>query len=267
MCKALRPHGGTLLVVFSMMVSSLMTQSISAQDKEKAASEKAPVNEMTTEESIGYFLGFSVGQNMVSQGFKKGDFDVPSLSKGLNEALAGGEPNLTQTQLSEISGKIESILQARQESQMAELKKTALLNKEKSELYMQQNSKKEGVKTLEGGVQYEVLKSGDGGSPSMDDTVSAHYTGRLTSGKVFDSSVDRGEPMEFKVGGVIKGWQAALQKMKVGDKWKLHVPPELAYGEQGVVDRNGAPVFGPDGERVIGPNEALVFEVELLEIK
>ncbi|MCL4137971.1 UNVERIFIED_CONTAM: hypothetical protein GTU68_042344 [Idotea baltica] len=136
---------------------------------------------------------------------------------------------------------------------MAEQKKAGALNKEKGELWLKQNAKKEGVKEIEGGVQYKVLKAGKGGSPSESDTVRVHYTGTLTNGKEFDSSVKRGEPAEFRVGQVIKGWQMALQKMKVGDKWMLYIPSDLAYGERG---SRGA----------IGPNEVLVFEVELLGI-
>ncbi len=245
-----RSFGGISLVVLSMTAITAM-----AQDK---PAEKAPAAEVT-ETSIGYFLGFSVGQSMVQQGFQKGDFDVAAMSKGVGEALAGGTPDLTDAQLAEISGKIESILRSRQEAQAEVAKKSAVLNKEKSDLFMKQNAKKEGVKTLEGGVQYQVVESGDGGSPSASDTVKVHYTGRLTSGKVFDSSIERGEPTSFRVGQVIKGWQDALQKMKVGDKWMLYIPPELAYGAGGVPGP-------PGGEPTIGPNEVLVFEVELLEI-
>lgn len=252
MQNTFRPFGGTLLVVFTLMATHSM-----AQDKAPAAN--ADSTEASTEASIGYFLGFSVGQQMAQQGFQKGDFDVTAMGKGVNEALAGGAPNLSQEQLSDISSKIESILLSRQEAQAEEAKKAAVLNKEKSDLFMKQNAKKEGVKALESGVQYQVVTAGDGGSPSIDDTVKVHYTGRLTNGKVFDSSIERGEPTAFRVGQVIKGWQEALQKMKVGDKWMLFIPPHLAYGERGVP--------GPNGEPTIGPNEVLVFEVELLEIQ
>lgn len=123
----------------------------------------------------------------------------------------------------------------------------------KSVTWMKENAEQEGVKVLEGGVQYKVLQAGDGASPKPTDTVRVHYTGKLTNGEVFDSSVQRGEPASFKVGQVIQGWQMALQQMKVGDKWMLYIPPELAYGERGAPPR-------------IGPNEILVFEVELLDI-
>lgn len=120
--------------------------------------------------------------------------------------------------------------------------------------FLAENGKREGVTTTASGLQYEVLASGDGASPKPTDTVSAHYHGTLIDGTVFDSSVERAEPFTTTVNGVIKGWQEALQLMRVGDKWKVFVPPELAYGARGA----GA---------LIGPHETLIFEMELLAIK
>jgi FKBP-type peptidyl-prolyl cis-trans isomerase FklB len=119
--------------------------------------------------------------------------------------------------------------------------------------FLEENKKAEGVTTLPSGLQYKVLKSGTGATPTADDTVRTHYKGTLIDGTVFDSSYDRGEPAEFPVGGVIKGWTEALQKMKVGDKWQLVIPSELAYGESGAGG-------------VIPPHATLVFEIELLDI-
>lgn len=121
------------------------------------------------------------------------------------------------------------------------------------ESFLAENKTRKGVHTTASGLQYEVLKEGRGPTPGPTDTVSTHYTGSLLSGKVFDSSVERGVPVSFPVNGVIKGWQEALQLMSVGSKWKLWIPSELAYGAQGV---------GP-----IGPNQTLVFEVELISIE
>ncbi len=120
--------------------------------------------------------------------------------------------------------------------------------------YLAANAKKEGVKTLQGGVQYKVIKAGDGPSPGPTETVKVHYTGKLINGTTFDSSVERGQPATFQVNQVIKGWQMALQQMKVGSKWMLYIPSDLAYGERG-------------SQGAIGPNEVLVFEVELLAIQ
>ncbi|MGV3532261.1 MAG: FKBP-type peptidyl-prolyl cis-trans isomerase [Chthoniobacteraceae bacterium] len=124
----------------------------------------------------------------------------------------------------------------------------------KGETYLKENGKKEGVKTLPSGLQYKVVKEGSGKSPKATDTVSVHYRGTLIDGTEFDSSIKRGEPAEFPVNRVIKGWTEALQLMKEGDKWMLYIPSHLAYGERGA---GGA----------IGPNETLIFEVELLKVK
>ncbi|NNE01071.1 MAG: FKBP-type peptidyl-prolyl cis-trans isomerase [Pirellulaceae bacterium] len=215
--------------------------------------DKTPNKKAADANPIGYFLGVSVGQQMAQQGFQAGDFDVDSLAAGVTDGLKKLEPALDDKQLQGVQEEIEELLRKRQEEMMAERKQAAALNKEKGDMWLKQNAKKEGVETLEGGVQYKVIKSGKGGSPSASDTVKVHYTGQLTNGEVFDSSVKRGAPAEFRVGDVIPGWQMALKQMKVGDKWMLYIPSELAYGERG---SRGA----------IGPNEVLVFEVELLEI-
>ncbi len=203
---------------------------------------------------VGYFLGMSVGQQMAQQGFQAADFTGAGFAAGINDALAGKEAALSDQQMQEVAEKIESILRVRQEEMMTEMRKTGVANLEKSTLFLEENSKKEGVEALASGLQYKVLKSGTGESPTAEDTVRVHYTGKLIDGTTFDSSVARGEPAEFGVGQVIPGWRQALQEMKVGDKWMLYIPPQLAYGAQG----------GPGGR--IGPNEALIFEVELLEI-
>ena len=132
------------------------------------------------------------------------------------------------------------------------LKKSAKAN-EAGKTYLAENAKKEGVTTTESGLQYEVINSGKGAKPAPSDQVTVHYHGTLLDGTVFDSSVDRGEPASFPVGGVIKGWTEALQLMSVGSKWKLYVPYDLAYGERGA----GAQ---------IGPYSTLIFEVELISI-
>ena len=125
---------------------------------------------------------------------------------------------------------------------------------ERAEKFLMENKAKEGVKTLPSGLQYKVIKDGDGKTPKATDTVVTHYRGTLLDGSEFDSSYKRKEPAEFPVNGVIKGWTEALQLMKEGAKWTLYVPPKLAYGERG---------FPP----VIGPNETLIFEIELLKVK
>ena len=127
-------------------------------------------------------------------------------------------------------------------------------NLKDGEAYLAANTKKEGVKATKSGLQYKVLKEGKGKTPKATDSVKVHYHGTLIDGSVFDSSVERGEPISFPVGGVIAGWTEALQLMKEGDKWQLVIPSKLAYGEQ-----------GPGGK--IGPNSTLIFDVELLAVE
>jgi FKBP-type peptidyl-prolyl cis-trans isomerase FklB len=137
---------------------------------------------------------------------------------------------------------------AQKESSMAD-KDTV----DEGKAWLAENAKKEGVLMTESGLQYQVINSGEGASPALNDVVVTHYTGAFLDGKVFDSSVERGQPAEFPVSGVIKAWTEALQMMKEGDKWTLFVPPELGYGERGV---------GP-----IPGNTVLIFDVELIEVK
>jgi len=134
-----------------------------------------------------------------------------------------------------------------------ELKKAAAQNKKEGEAFLAENKKKEGVVTLASGLQYKVIKEGDGKSPKETDTVTVNYQGTFIDGTEFDSSYKRNQPATFQVNGVIPGWTEALQLMKAGSKWQLYIPAGLAYGEQGA-------------GRVIGPNATLIFDVELLSI-
>jgi FKBP-type peptidyl-prolyl cis-trans isomerase FklB len=203
---------------------------------------------------VGYFIGMSIGQQLSGQGFLTNDFSTAGLSAGIADALAKKDPALTPEQMQAVVQKIQGMLNERQGAMMAERNREVAANLEKSTLYLQENGKKEGIKTLASGLQYKVLTAGTGKSPTAEDVVQVHYTGTLIDGTKFDSSVDRGEPAEFSVGQVIPGWRQALQEMKEGDKWMLYIPPQLAYGERGA----------PGG--AIGPNEALIFEVELIKI-
>ena len=223
---------GALTICQVSIVQSVLAQDTPASDDTK---------------SIGYFLGFSVGQQMRANGFKTGDFSIDSMLAGFNDGFSDKEPTLNDDQLRATQGKIQALLQKRQVEMQA-------AQKAKGEKFLADNGKAEGVKTLDGGVQYKVLKEGNGNSPKPTDTVKVHYTGKLIDGKVFDSSVERGQPATFRVNQVIKGWQTALQAMKEGDKWMLYIPSDLAYGERG-------------SPGAIGPNEVLVFEVELLGIQ
>ncbi|MCA9139558.1 MAG: FKBP-type peptidyl-prolyl cis-trans isomerase [Planctomycetales bacterium] len=213
-----------------------------AQDKTDAA---ADPNSPAQKDPIGYFLGLAMGQQMNSQGLKADDFTKEAFAAGMKDGFAEAN-QFSDEELATIRTKLQDLMNSRFEERLAEAKK-------KGDAWLQKNLEEDGVKKLVGELQYKVIESGKGGSPGPSDTVKVHYTGKLINGNVFDSSVKRGEPAEFVVGQVIKGWQMALQKMKVGDKWMLYIPSEMAYG-----DRGSPPV--------IGPNEVLIFEVELLEI-
>jgi FKBP-type peptidyl-prolyl cis-trans isomerase len=231
--------GALTIVGLTIMPNLLLMPVANAQDE-------AP-GRQTVEDPMGYFLGISIGQQLRQSGFRAGDFGNDALLAGFIDGLADKDVALTDDQLKETQAKITSLLQQRQTQLIAE-------QKAKGEKFLAENAKNAGIKTLEGGVQYKVLTAGEGESPAPTDTVQVHYTGKLINGKVFDSSVQRGEPATFRVNQVIKGWQLALQKMQVGDKWMLYIPSDLAYGERG-------------SQGAIGPNEVLVFEVELLAIQ
>lgn len=234
-----------ILFIVALVALALTTVSpLRAQDDD---TKEEPKVESSVSDPIAYFLGLSVGQQMRQNGFRPDDFDMEVLLAGFTDGMGEREAALSDKELVATQEKIQDLLQQRRKAQLAESKKLG-------QDFLAANAKKEGVKELKGGVQYKVLEEGDGESPEATDTVKVHYTGKLINGTMFDSSVERGEPATFRVGQVIKGWQMALQAMKVGDKWMLYIPSDLAYGS------NGSP-------GAIGPNEVLIFEVELLAIQ
>ncbi len=195
---------------------------------------------------------YSIGINLGSQLSRtKDDIDLDSVILGVQDAFAGEKPRLTIEEIQQVMQEFQAQMQQKQMEKMAAISKQ---NKEEGKAYLAKNKTKKGVKTLESGLQYRVIKAGKGESPKASDTVVTHYRGNLINGQVFDSSYKRGEPATFPVNGVIPGWTEALQKMKVGGKWELVIPAELAYGSQGA-------------GQIIGPDSVLIFEIELLEIK
>jgi FKBP-type peptidyl-prolyl cis-trans isomerase FklB len=190
----------------------------------------------------------NIGKNLKRDGI---DVDEALLLKGLRDGISGGKALLSED---EYRATMTALQKDLMEKQAEAAKKVAEKNRKEGEAFLAENKKKEGVVALPSGLQYKVVKAGDGKNPTAKDTVETHYRGTLIDGTEFDSSYKRGQTATFPVGGVIPGWTEALQKMKVGDKWQLFVPPELAYGERGA-------------GREIGPNAALLFEVELIAIK
>jgi FKBP-type peptidyl-prolyl cis-trans isomerase FklB len=198
----------------------------------------------TVERQASYGIGQQMGQQLRSNPFD--GLDLDAVYAGIEDGFKQQESQVSQQDLHVAFTAIHERMQAAKSEEFKG-------NIEAGEKFLADNAKRDGVVTLESGLQYEVLTAGDGEKPTAASTVRTHYHGTLMTGEVFDSSYDRGQPAEFPVNGVIKGWTEALQLMPVGSKWKLFVPSELAYGEQGA---GGA----------IGPYETLVFDVELLDI-
>ncbi len=201
----------------------------------------------TEAQKVGYAIGMNIGMSMKMQEL---DIDPDQVSAALVAAFKGEPTLMDEDQMAQTLMAFQQQMQARDVEKMAA---EATKNAAQSQQYLEQNSKKKGVVTTETGLQYRVLSKGKGTSPVADSTVDVHYRGTLVDGTEFDSSYSRGEPATFPVGNVIPGWTEALQLMKVGDKWEIAIPAELAYADQ------GAPP-------VIPPGAALVFEVELLKI-
>ncbi len=194
-----------------------------------------------------YAIGQQIGTGLKGTGMP---IDITVLTQSLTEALAGKPARLTAEETERLMIAFQQAVQARQ-TEMKQQAGAAAAAEGKA--FLDANAKKSGVKTLPSGLQYQVEKLGNGPSPLPSDQVRVHYRGTLLNGQEFDSSYKRGEPAQFGVGQVIKGWTEALQRMRTGAKWKLFIPAELAYGA------NGA---GAD----IPPNATLIFEVELLEV-
>ncbi|HSH40585.1 MAG TPA: FKBP-type peptidyl-prolyl cis-trans isomerase [Arenicellales bacterium] len=210
-----------------------------------AAGAPAQAQELETQqEKFSYTMGYQMGLSLQRPGM---ELDHEIVVQALQEALSGEQPRLSRNEMDEaIAAQRAKLESDRQEK--------AAGNLARGEEFLQENGQREEVTETESGLQYEVITEGDGAQPTTDDTVVVHYEGTHLDGSVFDSSYERGNPATLPLNGVIAGWQEGLQLMKEGAKYKLYVPADLAYGE------NGA------GQR-IEPNETLVFEVELLEIK
>ena len=199
----------------------------------------------TIELRASYGIGRQMGDQLAQNAFE--GLNVNAIAAGIGDSLTGAELRVPVEQIQDAFGEINKILQARQE----EMAKEAAAEGEK---YLEENAKRDEITVLESGLQYEVVEAGEeGDKPAKDSTVRVHYHGTFIDGTKFDSSIERGQPAEFPVGGVIAGWTEALQLMNKGAKWKLHIPYNLAYGAQG----------SPGG---IPPYATLVFDVELIDI-
>ena len=202
----------------------------------------------TDKEKVSYAIGADLGNKLKASSI---DVDPTILTRALKDTLTGAKPVMSDD---EIRATLTELTKGLQAKQAAAAKEKSEANKKDGEAFLASNKTKEGVVVLPSGLQYKILKAGDGPRPTVADTVVCNYKGTLLDGKEFDSSYKRGQPATFPVGGVIKGWTEALQLMPVGSKWQLFIPADLAYG-----DRQA----GPD----ITPGSTLVFEVELVSIQ
>ncbi len=213
------------------------------------AAKPAAQPELKTDKEKGsYAVGLNIGNSVKQQAV---EIDLPSLLRGIKDAATGAKPALTDA---EIEAALKTMQAQANQKRDAELQKLGEANMKEGEAFLAANKAKDGVVALPSGLQYKILTAGTGAKPAASDTVVCNYRGTFINGTEFDSSYKRGKPAEFPVGGVIKGWTEALQLMPVGSKWQLFIPSDLAYGSRGA---GGA----------IGPNQTLVFEVELMSIK
>ena len=196
------------------------------------------------ETQASYGIGLQMGEQLRANPFE--GLDIAAVQEGLADAFNNQPAQVDNDTLRVAFNEIHEIMQAAKSAEFAEVIT-------QGEEYLAENAKRAEITVTESGLQYELVSQGEGEIPNLNSTVRVHYHGTLLDGSVFDSSYDRGQPAEFPVNGVIKGWTEALQFMKAGTKLKLHVPAELAYGEQGA---GGA----------IGPHSTLIFDVELLDI-
>lgn len=220
------------LIIAGMAVALLFAEDTLSQDVELK----------NGKDSLSYSFGLLYARNLELQGID--DLDREAFYSGFNTYYGEGSVLMTDEQAN-------LIIQEYFDSQMSVMQEE---NLKKGIAFMEENAAVEGVVELPSGLQYKVIEEGSGRSPGLNDLVTVHYRGALLDGTVFDSSFDRGEPVQFRLNQVIRGWQEGLQLMNEGSRWMLYIPPKLGYGERGTGD-------------VIGPNETLVFEVELISVE
>ncbi|MFO7878973.1 MAG: FKBP-type peptidyl-prolyl cis-trans isomerase [Bacteroidota bacterium] len=228
-----------LILSITFLFFSCKTSDESTSDKAESIS-TSDLSDLS--DSASYALGVQIAQSFKQQGFAE-NINQDVFLAALKKQFTSDEELLEMEKANQI---IQKFMNESSKSENSE-------KIEEGEAFLEKNAKREEVKVTDSGLQYEIIEEGSGESPTPQSTVKTHYKGSLLDGTVFDSSYERGEPAEFPVNGVIKGWQEALPMMKTGAKWKLYIPYDLAYGERG-------------SQGVIGPYETLIFEIELIEI-
>lgn len=232
-----------LILAFLLGILLCVTSPSIAQE---SGQKESPANKWTDTQKLSYVLGIELGQLSKTREIT---LDTDLILKGIDDFTKDHEQALSPEQIQQFMADMQ---RKDQEKQMAAMNEAAEENIKKGQSYLDANKKKKGVKVTSSGLQYKVIKKGDGATPTTADKVKVHYRGTLIDGKEFDSSYNRNQPAIFGVTQVIKGWVEGLQLMKVGSKYEFYIPENLAYGQNGPTS--------------IGPNQTLIFEVELLEI-
>ncbi|MES1965885.1 FKBP-type peptidyl-prolyl cis-trans isomerase [Psychrobacter sp. AH5] len=239
----------TTLTIGALTSAMLLATGCSTNNgnQETAAASVAVTEQSPQTAKVGYSLGY-----MMAEGNKDAivDLDLDTFEQGFRDGYQGKDSALTQEQMEEV---LVAYQKEQEEKFVSDMQTKAAENTAKGEAYLAENAKKEGVKTTASGLQYKVLTAGTGKSPKATDVVEVNYEGKLIDGTVFDSSYERGEPIEFPLNQVIAGWTEGLQLMKEGGKYEFYIPADLAYGEA--------------GNQGIEPNSTLIFTVELLSVK
>jgi len=239
----------TTLGVSALASAMLLVTGCSTNNgnQETAAQSVSITEQSSASEKVGYSLGF-----MMAEGNKDAvkDLDLNTFEKGFRDGYEGNESALTQEQMQQV---LMDYQKEQEEQFVKDMETKATENKAAGTAFLAENAKKEGVKQTESGLQYKVIKAGAGKSPKATDVVEVNYEGKLLDGTVFDSSYERGEPIEFPLNQVIAGWTEGLQLMKEGGKYEFYIPSDIAYGEA--------------GNAGIEPNSTLIFTVELLKVK
>ena len=238
----------TSILAFAVIASIGLAPHVLAQAAPAAPAAAPPDALKDPQAQVSYAIGLNLGASLRRNAVT---VDPQIVAQGVKDALSGATPKMSEDQVRAVLAQVQAGMQARRQESITQ---AAASNKAQGAAFLEANRAKPGVVTLASGLQYEILTAGTGPKPRLDDVVICNYRGTLLNGTEFDSSYARGTPSSFPVGGVIKGWTEALQKMPVGSKWRLYVPADLAYGEKSVGD-------------LIGPNSVLIFEVELISIQ
>ncbi len=233
--------------LLATMALSACNSNAGAGATKTVASTPTVTDQSTEVQKVGYAIGFDMGSNLREVA---DDVDLEAFQQGMKDAFDKKDSAITEAQMQEA---VQAYMLRKQGEMQKKAEAQAVANKAAGEAFLAENLKKPGVKATASGLQYKVISEGSGASPKATDVVKVNYEGRLLDGKVFDSSYERGEPMEFPLNQVIPGWTEGVQLMKPGAKYEFYIPSDLAYGESG----------NPE----IEPNSTLIFVVELLETK